>query len=117
MLIIFKFISGNTVMSIVTIMIAFFVPVSVMIGLYVRVWWETVKPQRELIHLQGGRSNSLIDSQRSLVASATTVAVVNAGASMPLKAMNRLSLDQSKPKRAMVSSFRKKCRKGLLDRY
>ena len=39
-------------MSIVTIMIAFFVPVSVMIGLYVRVWWETVKRQRELVNLQ-----------------------------------------------------------------
>ena len=47
-----QFISGNTVMSIVTIMIAFFVPVSVMIGLYVRVWWETVKRQRELVNLQ-----------------------------------------------------------------
>ena len=51
-IIIFQFISGNTVMSIVTIMIAFFVPVSVMIGLYVRVWWETVKRQRELVNLQ-----------------------------------------------------------------
>ena len=39
-------------MSIVTILIAFFVPVSVMIGLYVRVWWETVKRQRELVNLQ-----------------------------------------------------------------
>ena len=47
-----QFISGNTVMSVVTIMIAFFVPVSVMIGLYVRVWWETVKRQRELVNLQ-----------------------------------------------------------------
>ena len=45
-------------MSIVTIMIAFFVPVSVMIGLYVRVWWETVKRQRELVNLQGGRSGN-----------------------------------------------------------
>ena len=45
-------------MSIVTILIAFFVPVSVMIGLYVRVWWETVKRQKELHTLQGGgRSN------------------------------------------------------------
>ena len=51
-IIILQFISGNTVMSIVTIMIAFFVPVSVMIGLYVRVWWETVKRQRELVNLQ-----------------------------------------------------------------
>ena len=103
-------------MSIVTIMIAFFVPVSVMIGLYVRVWWETVRRQRELRHLQGGRSNSLIESQRSLAVSSTSVAVVNAGASLPLKAMDRLGLDSSKPKRATVRNFaelRKQCRKAF----
>ena len=47
-----QFIYSNEYMSIVTVMIAFFVPVTVMIGLYVRVWWETVKRQRELVHLQ-----------------------------------------------------------------
>ena len=45
-------------MSIVTVVIAFFAPVSVMIGLYVRVWWETVKRQRELVHLQAGKKAS-----------------------------------------------------------
>ena len=100
-------------MSIVTIMIAFFVPVSVMIGLYVRVWWETVKRQKEVRRLQGGRSNSLIESQRSLAVSSTSVAVVNAGASLPLKAMDRLGLDPSKPKRATVRNFGQKFRKAL----
>ncbi|CAB4060445.1 CHRM5 [Lepeophtheirus salmonis] len=38
-------------------MIAFFIPVSIMIGLYVRVWWETVKRQRELVHLQAGKKS------------------------------------------------------------
>lgn len=58
-----QFIYSNEYMSIVTVMIAFFVPVSVMIGLYVRVWWETVKRQRELVHLQAaGRK---VNSKRS----------------------------------------------------
>ncbi len=47
-----QFIYSNEYMSIVTVMIAFFVPVSVMILLYMRVWWETVKRQKELVHLQ-----------------------------------------------------------------
>ena len=49
---------SNEYMSIVTVVIAFFAPVSVMIGLYVRVWWETVKRQRELVHLQAGKKAS-----------------------------------------------------------
>ncbi|TRY78349.1 hypothetical protein TCAL_01730 [Tigriopus californicus] len=57
-----QFIYSNEYMSIVTVMIAFFVPVSVMIGLYVRVWWETVKRQRELVHLQAGKK---VNSKRS----------------------------------------------------
>lgn len=50
-----QFIYSNEYMSIVTVVIAFYAPVSVMIGLYVRVWWETVKRQRELVHLQAGK--------------------------------------------------------------
>lgn len=53
-----QFIYSNEYMSIVTIVIAFFIPVVIMIGLYVRVWWETVKRQRELVHLQAGKKAS-----------------------------------------------------------
>ncbi|XP_040563560.1 muscarinic acetylcholine receptor DM1 [Lepeophtheirus salmonis] len=52
-----QYIYSNEFMSIVTVMIAFFIPVSIMIGLYVRVWWETVKRQRELVHLQAGKKS------------------------------------------------------------
>ena len=45
-------------MSIVTIVTSFWLPRSVMIGLYVRVWYETVKRQRELVHLQAGKKAS-----------------------------------------------------------
>ena len=45
-------------MSILTILIAFYIPVAIMIGLYVRVWYETVKRQRELVHLQAGKKAS-----------------------------------------------------------
>ena len=41
-----QFISENTVMLVTMIMIVFFVLVSIMIGLYIRVWWETVKQQK-----------------------------------------------------------------------
>ena len=53
-----QFIYTNEYMSIVTILLAFYIPVSVMIGLYVRVWYETVKRQRELVHLQAGKKAS-----------------------------------------------------------
>ena len=53
-----QFIYSNEYMSIVTVMIAFFVPVSVMILLYMRVWWETVKRQKELVHLQAAGKSS-----------------------------------------------------------
>ena len=33
-------------------------PVSIMCGLYVRVWWETVKRQRDLQFLQAGKKAS-----------------------------------------------------------
>ena len=61
----FMFLSffSNEYMSIVTVVIAFFAPVSVMIGLYLRVWWETVKRQRELVHLQGPQKK--VSSKRS----------------------------------------------------
>ena len=48
----------NVSMSILTILIAFYIPVAIMIGLYVRVWYETVKRQRELVHLQAGKKAS-----------------------------------------------------------
>ena len=53
-----QFIYTNEYMSIVTILLAFYIPVSIMIGLYVRVWYETVKRQRELVHLQAGKKAS-----------------------------------------------------------
>ena len=53
-----QFIYTNEYMNIVTILMAFYIPVSIMIGLYVRVWYETVKRQRELVHLQAGKKAS-----------------------------------------------------------
>ena len=53
-----QFIYSNEWMSIITIVIAFFAPVTIMCGLYVRVWWETVKRQKELVHLQAGKKAS-----------------------------------------------------------
>ena len=53
-----QFIYNNEYMSIVTILVAFYIPVAIMIGLYVRVWYETVKRQRELVHLQAGKKPS-----------------------------------------------------------
>lgn len=53
-----QFIYTNEYMSIVTIFLAFYIPVSIMIGLYLRVWYETVKRQRELVHLQAGKKAS-----------------------------------------------------------
>lgn len=53
-----QFIYSNEYMSIVTVVIAFWLPISVMIGLYVRVWYETVKRQKELVHLQAGKKAS-----------------------------------------------------------
>lgn len=53
-----QFIYSNEYMSIVTVMIAFFVPVTIMIALYVRVWWETVKRQKDLVHLTAGKKAS-----------------------------------------------------------
>ena len=52
------FIYTNEYMSILTILIAFYIPVAIMMGLYVRVWYETVKRQRELVHLQAGKKAS-----------------------------------------------------------
>ena len=53
-----QFIYSNEYMSIVTVIIAFWLPVSIMVGLYIRVWYETVKRQRELVHLQAGKKAS-----------------------------------------------------------
>lgn len=53
-----QFIYTNEYMSIVTILVAFYAPVTIMILLYVRVWYETVKRQRELVHLQAGKKAS-----------------------------------------------------------
>eukprot|EP00094_Tigriopus_californicus_P001788 TCALIF_01729-PA protein Name:"Similar to mAChR-A Muscarinic acetylcholine receptor DM1 (Drosophila melanogaster)" AED:0.44 eAED:0.44 QI:0/-1/0/1/-1/1/1/0/227 len=50
-----QFIYSNKFMSILTMMVAFFIPVCVMIGLYLRIWWITVKRQKNLFLLQGGR--------------------------------------------------------------
>ena len=53
-----QFIKTNHIMSILCTMMAFYVPVTIMCGLYVRVWWETVKRQRDLVHLQAGKKAS-----------------------------------------------------------
>ena len=60
-----QFIYSNEYMSIFTILVAFYIPVANMIGLYVPVWYETVKRQRELVHLQAGKkpSNKRSDSR------------------------------------------------------
>jgi len=60
-----QFIYSNGYMSIITVIQAFFAPVSVMIGLYLRVWWETVKRQRELVHLQAAGKKVPNSSKRS----------------------------------------------------
>lgn len=57
-----QFVETNHIMSILCTMVAFYVPVSIMCGLYVRVWWETVKRQRDLVHLQAGKK---VSSKRS----------------------------------------------------
>lgn len=51
-----QFVQNNAFMSILTAVMAFFAPVTIMCGLYLRVWWETVKRQRDLVHLQAGSS-------------------------------------------------------------
>ena len=53
-----QFVETNQIMSILCAMMAFYVPVTIMCGLYVRVWWETVKRQRDLVHLQAGKKAS-----------------------------------------------------------
>lgn len=53
-----QFVETNQFMSILCAMMAFYIPVSIMCGLYVRVWWETVKRQRDLVHLQAGKKAS-----------------------------------------------------------
>ena len=46
-----QFLETSPLVSILCTMMAFYVPVTIMCGLYVRVWWETVKRQRDLMHL------------------------------------------------------------------
>ena len=53
-----QFVETNQFMSILCCMVAFYIPVSIMSGLYIRVWWETVKRQRDLVHLQAGKKAS-----------------------------------------------------------
>ncbi|TRY78937.1 hypothetical protein TCAL_01728 [Tigriopus californicus] len=59
-----QFIYSNKFMSILTMMVAFFIPVCVMIGLYLRIWWITVKRQKNLFLLQGGRLRQSIRFSR-----------------------------------------------------
>jgi hypothetical protein len=75
-----QFIYSNEYMSVVTIMIAFFVPVSVMMFLYVRVWWETVKRQKELVHLQAGKKHRKSPPDMGKAAAATSAAAAAAAA-------------------------------------
>jgi len=53
-----QFVESNKIMSILCAVLAFFLPVTIMVCLYVRVWWETVKRQRDLVHLQAGKKIS-----------------------------------------------------------
>ena len=53
-----QFIETDPIMSILASMVAFYIPVTVMCGLYVRVWWETVKRQRDLVHLTAGKKGN-----------------------------------------------------------
>jgi len=55
-----QFIYSNEYVSIGTIFVAFFAPVSIMCGLYVRVWWETVKRQKDLVNLQAAGKRSVV---------------------------------------------------------
>ena len=54
----------NNVMSILCAVMAFYLPVTIMCCLYVRVWWEAVKRQRDLVHLQAGKKISKRSTSR-----------------------------------------------------
>jgi len=60
-----QFIYSNEYISIGTIIVAFFAPVSIMCGLYVRVWWETVKRQKDLVNLQAAGKKSVTPATKS----------------------------------------------------
>ncbi|XP_023328083.1 muscarinic acetylcholine receptor DM1 [Eurytemora carolleeae] len=53
-----QFLDKNIALNVLCAMAAFFLPATIMCGLYLRVWWETVKRQRDLVHLQAGKKMS-----------------------------------------------------------
>ena len=59
-----QFLETNQVMSLLCAVLAFYLPVTLMCCLYVRVWWETVKRQRDLVHLQAGKKSSRRSNSR-----------------------------------------------------
>ena len=59
-----QFVETNRVLSILCAVMAFYLPVTIMCCLYVRVWWETVKRQRDLVHLQAGKKTSKRSNSR-----------------------------------------------------
>ena len=59
-----QFVESNKIMSILCAVLAFYLPVTIMVCLYVRVWWETVKRQRDLVHLQAGKKISKRSTSR-----------------------------------------------------
>ena len=59
-----QFVETSRVMSITVAVLAFYLPVTIMCCLYVRVWWETVKRQRDLVHLQAGKKSSRRSNSR-----------------------------------------------------
>ena len=52
-----QFISTNEYITFGTAIAAFYLPVTVMIGLYWRIWRETEKRQKDLTHLQAGKKD------------------------------------------------------------
>ena len=59
-----QFVETGRVMSVTVAGMAFYLPVTIMCCLYVRVWWETVKRQRDLVHLQAGKKMSKRSTSR-----------------------------------------------------
>ena len=59
-----QFVETSRVMGLLCAVLAFYLPVTIMCCLYVRVWWETVKRQRDLVHLQAGKKSSRKSTSR-----------------------------------------------------
>ncbi|CAG0920294.1 unnamed protein product [Notodromas monacha] len=60
-----QFLETNTSVTLVTAVAAFYLPVSVMIGLYYRIWRETEQRKKDLSYLQADNQQSRNTSKRS----------------------------------------------------